>query len=119
MSEEELQQRLRDLEAEVTSEGRSSHRVAEPQVLPGDRPSGATGLGAINWNQLYQRGKGWFLSLPTPGRWAVGVVGALAVFTLLQTLTALISLAASLAALAAMGYVAYRLWQATSKPGAN
>lgn len=98
--EEDLQQRLRKLEAEINS---SSGKTPQSQRI--EQPSQS---GFPSTNPQLQRFLGWFNTLSGTGKLVFVSVGVLLSFAVLQAVFRLVASAISLAFLAGLVYFGYK-----------
>jgi hypothetical protein len=103
-SEEELQRRLRELEAKINS----SATTPTPQETK-SQPVGFTG-----WKLYLERAKTWFIGLPIVNKLVVTGVTLLVGSLLLQTVFKLVSSVISLALLAGLVYLGYKFFVSNS-----
>lgn len=116
--EQDLQQRLRDMEAELnrtmgtaSSEGPSAKSSADsPRVNVEVSPEGSQSKEAFSIAAIASSIAVWFNDLGSTGKIIAGVAGAFALLTLFRITLTLVSTAISLLALGFIGYVAYRIW---------
>lgn len=97
-SEQELQRRLQQLEADINA------------ASPKSSPPETSQFSWLNWQQQLERGKLWFQSLSGTGKIVfVGVAGLLAL-SIVQMVLKLVFSALSLALLAGLVYVGYKFF---------
>ncbi|MBF2006434.1 hypothetical protein ACF3DV_19015 [Chlorogloeopsis fritschii PCC 9212] len=105
--EEELQQRLQKLEAEINS---SSERISQSHSK---QHSSQSGLPSIN--SPLERLLGWFNTLSGTGKLVAVSVGVLLGFAVLQAVLRFVSSAISLALLAGLVYFGYKFIVSSSR----
>ena len=103
----DLQQRLREIEAELNRSSESAS--AEPIRASVSNPS-SVGDKEVSLVAIASSVVGWFNGLGSTGKIIAGVVGAFAALTLLRITVTLVSTVVSLLALGLIGYAAYRIW---------
>ncbi len=104
---QDLQQRLREIEAELNSA--SEPASAEPVRASVSNPSGM-GDTEVSLAAIASSVMGWFNGLGSTGKIIAGVIGAFAALTLLRITVTLVSTVVSLVALGLIAYAAYRIW---------
>ncbi|MBW4641876.1 MAG: hypothetical protein KME23_02440 [Goleter apudmare HA4340-LM2] len=105
-SEEELQQRLQKLEAEIKS---SSVKVTQPEAQRQKSQSGVS-----SFNSQLTRLRDWFDSLSGTKKLVVLGVTTLVGLGVLQTVLKLVTSVISLAVLAVLVYVGYKFFVSSS-----
>lgn len=101
-SEDELQQRLRQLEAEIKSKAVNDTQSQNSQ------------FGVSNFNSQLMRLRNWFDGLSGTNKLIVVGVSALIGFGVLQTVLRLVASVISLAVLAVLVYVGYKFFVSSS-----
>ncbi len=100
--EEDLQQRLKDLEAEINSQS-SPRRMPQSQQVEHSSESGLP-----NVKLQFERLKNWFNTLSGTGKLVAASVGVLLGFALVQAVFRFVASAISLALLAGLVYLGYK-----------
>lgn len=97
-SEEDLQRRLKQLEADINS---GSQQTTPKQSVQSS---------IFNWKQQVEKGKLWFQSLPSTGKLIFVAVVALLSLSIVQMVLRLVVSAISLALLAGLVYLGYKFF---------
>ncbi|MGD1850999.1 MAG: hypothetical protein ACFCBU_10445 [Cyanophyceae cyanobacterium] len=103
-NENDLKQRLQDIEAELNQPGDVPSSPKVTVESPRSPIPKEMHLGAITSSVI-----SWFRGLGSTGKIVAGVVGIFGLLTLLKVTVTLVSTVVSLVALGVIGYLAYRV----------